>query len=155
MRRGVQDFSCREKGKGKCRNAAGGGNGNEVFEVQGDSVSLKKYFICLVLRFWCVCGLADDRLVVADGSVFSTGWGGLDTFVVAAGVSALQPLLAVADCQGADLTPMPTTTEGIQKTSDVASLAIKGNYIGPLIEAVAFVRALSLSLASRPKVLTI
>jgi hypothetical protein len=82
--------------------------------------------------------------------IISTGWGGLDTLVVAAGVSALQPLLAVAgaDRKGTDLTPMQTTAEGIQKASDVASLAIKGNYIGPLVGAVTFVRVFSLSLLS-------
>jgi hypothetical protein len=69
------------------------------------------------------------------------GWGGLDTLVVSAGVSALQPLLAVAgaDCKGSALTPMHTTLEGIQKTSDVSLAAIKGNYTGPLIAAVTFV----------------
>ncbi|TEB29330.1 NAD(P)-binding protein [Coprinellus micaceus] len=74
-----------------------------------------------------------------------TRWGGLDTLVVSAGVSALQPLLAVAgaDCKGSALTPMHTTLEGIQKTSDVSLAAIKGNYTGPLIAAVTFIPTLS------------
>ena len=67
-------------------------------------------------------------------------WGGLDTHVIAAGVSALQPLMAVAGVEverGVSL--KDASSEGIQHTADVALAAIRGNYIGPLIAAIAFV----------------
>jgi hypothetical protein len=69
-------------------------------------------------------------------------WGGVDTLIVAAGVSALQPLMAVAgveDCQkGREWAQ--ATRDGIQHAVDVANLATRGNYIGPLVAAVTFVR---------------
>jgi len=66
----------------------------------------------------------------------------LDTLVVAAGVSALQPLLAIAgvEARGGNSTLQQTTAQGIQNTSNVAAAAIRGNYTGPLIAAVTFVR---------------
>ncbi|EFI28555.1 hypothetical protein CC1G_13577 [Coprinopsis cinerea okayama7 len=72
-------------------------------------------------------------------------WGGLDTLIVAAGVSALQPLLAIAgaDVRGSELTSTHTTTEGIQRTRSVALAALNGNYIGPLVAAVTFIPLLS------------
>ena len=65
----------------------------------------------------------------------------MDTLVVAAGVSALQPLLAVAGVQaeGDKSTLHHTTRTGIQHTSNVASAAIRGNFTGPLVAAVTFV----------------
>jgi len=70
----------------------------------------------------------------------SIEWSGLDTLIVAAGVSALQPLLAVAgvEAEGQSILAQ-TTTEGIQRASDAASAAIRGNYTGPLVAAVTFV----------------
>jgi len=60
---------------------------------------------------------------------------------VSAGVSALMPLLAVAgaDVPGRALTAAHTSTEGINHTVQVATAAVQGNYIGPLIAAVTFV----------------
>jgi hypothetical protein len=67
-------------------------------------------------------------------------WNGLDTLVVAAGVSALQPLLAIAGVDAENKTNLEMTTrEGIQKTVDVAAAATHGNYVGPLVAAVTFV----------------
>ena len=62
-------------------------------------------------------------------------WKGFDTLVVAAGVSALQPLMTIA---GVD-TIEQATKEGIQRVADVAAAATRGNYVGPLISAVTFV----------------
>jgi hypothetical protein len=69
-------------------------------------------------------------------------WKGLDTLVVAAGVSALQPLMAIAGVDtGRENTSVgQATREGIQRVADVAAAATRGNYIGPLISAVTFVR---------------
>jgi len=74
-----------------------------------------------------------------------TKWNGLDTLVVAAGVSALQPLLAVAGVETeAGKSKIPLTTKaGVQRAADIASAAIQGNYTGPLIAAVTFVPQLS------------
>jgi len=67
-------------------------------------------------------------------------WNGLDTLVVAAGVSALQPLLAIAGVETERNTELEmTTTEGIQNTVEVAAAATRGNYVGPLVAAVTFV----------------
>jgi hypothetical protein len=63
-------------------------------------------------------------------------WKGLDTLVVAAGVSALQPLMTIA---GVDTSVGHATKEGIQHVADVAAAATQGNYVGPLISAVTFV----------------
>jgi len=71
-------------------------------------------------------------------------WNGLDTLVVAAGVSALQPLLAIAGVEVENKTELEMTTlEGIQNTVDVAAAATRGNYVGPLVAAVTFVPLLS------------
>lgn len=76
-------------------------------------------------------------LLVPDGN---TAWGGLDTHVIAAGVSALQPLMAVAGVEAErGVSLKDASSEGIQHTANVALAAIRGNYIGPLIAAVAFV----------------
>ncbi|KAJ2937080.1 hypothetical protein H1R20_g3, partial [Candolleomyces eurysporus] len=132
-----------EEVEGECRRAAAAGGGsteseneNDIFAVQGDF------------------SVVEDMVRVR--ALLLTRWGGLDTLIVAAGVSALQPLLAVAgaDCKGTDLTPMHTTAEGIQNASDVASLAIKGNYIGPLVGAVTFIPLLS-STSGSPSILLI
>lgn len=64
-------------------------------------------------------------------------WKGIDTVIVCAGVSALRPLLEVA---GITSTGQPATPEGIQFTVDVSNAALRGNYTGPLVSAVTFVR---------------
>ena len=106
------------------------------FTDAGDMVRVRAEL--LTRTFLCCLSMHDtDRY----SHLLYIGWGGLDTLVISAGVSALQPLLAVAgaDCKGSALTPMHTTLEGIQKTSDISLAAIKGNYTGPLIAAVTFV----------------
>ena len=69
-------------------------------------------------------------------------WEGFDTLVVAAGVSAIQPLMAIAgvDTDG-DTTSsvVKTSKEDIQRVADVAAAATRGNYVGPLISATTFV----------------
>jgi hypothetical protein len=73
-------------------------------------------------------------------------WKGLDTLIVTAGVSALQPLMAVALRPGGnqtgpeDLSVQQASVAGIQHTVNVAAAATAGNYVGPLVAAVAFVR---------------
>ncbi|KAJ7726579.1 hypothetical protein DFH07DRAFT_852743 [Mycena maculata] len=67
-------------------------------------------------------------------------WGGIDTLIVAAGVSALLPLMEVA---GAG--PGNVQKEGIQHVVDVAARATRGNFVGPLVAAVAFIPLLQSS----------
>ena len=52
-----------------------------------------------------------------------------------AGVSALQPLLAIAD--GRD--GKETDRAGIERARAAGSAAIQGNYLAPLVSAVTFV----------------
>ncbi|TFK18754.1 NAD-P-binding protein [Coprinopsis marcescibilis] len=108
----------------ECRNAAPGGQG-AVLGFQGDFANVEDM---VRLR----------ELLLAE-------WDGIDTLVVAAGVSALQPLLAIAgaDVRGSELTPLATTPEGIQRAKDVALAAATGNYFGPVVAAVTFVPLLS------------
>lgn len=71
-------------------------------------------------------------------------WDGVDTVIVAAGVSALQPLMAVAgvEAHGSTFTPAKADKAGIQKAVDVTAAATRGNYVGPLVSAITFVRSL-------------
>jgi hypothetical protein len=76
-------------------------------------------------------------------------WNGLDTLFVVAGVSALQPLLAIAGVEAEKKTELEMTTrEGIQNTVEVAAAATRGNYVGPLVAAVTFVSATGFPLST-------
>ncbi|KAH9487391.1 11-beta-hydroxysteroid dehydrogenase-like 4A [Psilocybe cubensis] len=90
-----------------------------------------------------IAALPGDFTSVADminiRTFLEEAWGGLDTLVVAAGVSALKPLLAVTGVQGNE----DSTKEGIQRTVDIAAAATRGNYVGPLIAAVTLIPTLS------------
>lgn len=70
-------------------------------------------------------------------------WKGVDTVIVAAGVSALQPLMAVAGVEAdgsTKFTPAQATKDGIQEAVDITNAATRGNYVGPLVAAITFVR---------------
>ncbi|KAF8610768.1 NAD(P)-binding protein [Ceratobasidium sp. AG-I] len=66
-------------------------------------------------------------------------WGGIDTVVVAAGVSALQPIMNIVK-QG-----------GVGHTKSVALKALEGNYIGPLVSATTLIPLLE-STSQRPAI---
>jgi NAD(P)-dependent dehydrogenase (short-subunit alcohol dehydrogenase family) len=68
-------------------------------------------------------------------------WQGVDTIYICAGVSALRPLLEVADSPHGK---QETTLEGIKKTGEIAQKAIDGNFTGPLLAAITFVSHLIL-----------
>ncbi|KAJ8473723.1 hypothetical protein ONZ45_g16193 [Pleurotus djamor] len=67
-------------------------------------------------------------------------WGGFDTLIVAAGVSALQPLMTLA---GVKDRTTDATAEGIAQTVEIAGKAISGNYYGPMASAIAFIPMLT------------
>jgi len=68
---------------------------------------------------------------------FFSEWHGLDTLIVAAGVSALRPVLEIAGVEGPSVTQ--PSLDGIRQVEDVAMAAIKGNYLGPLLSVVTMV----------------
>lgn len=61
---------------------------------------------------------------------------------MAAGVSALQPLMSIAgvEVHGTTFTPPQPTKEGIKTAVTVTAAATRGNYVGPLVAAITFVR---------------
>ncbi|KAG5649491.1 hypothetical protein H0H81_003486 [Sphagnurus paluster] len=91
-------------------------------------------------------------------TTLETEWQGVDTVIVAAGVSALQPLLAVAGLEasanGSKFTPSQATTKGIQNAVDVSAAATRGNYVGPLVAAVTFIPLLT-STSVSPSILLV
>ena len=64
--------------------------------------------------------------------------------IIAAGVSAVQPLLDLAGIEAETEGSAQATVAGIQHTVNIAAAATQGNYVGPLISAVTFVRPLNL-----------
>ncbi len=68
---------------------------------------------------------------------FFTEWRGFDTLIVAAGVSALRPVLDIAGVEGPSVTQ--PCLDGVRRVEDVAMAAIKGNYVGPLLSVVTMV----------------
>ncbi|KIJ58934.1 hypothetical protein HYDPIDRAFT_44260 [Hydnomerulius pinastri MD-312] len=89
------------------------------------------------------CGNVEDMVKLREA--LQKAWNGLDTLVVTAGVSALQPLMTVA---GVEMSPKDTvgsqaTPEGIQHAVNAATAALNGNFLGPYIAAITFVPLLS------------
>ncbi|KAJ3930722.1 MAG: hypothetical protein NXY57DRAFT_1010745 [Lentinula lateritia] len=85
-------------------------------------------------------------------SILEEEWGGIDTVIVSAGVSATRPLLEIA---GVGLQQdLDASEEGIQVALNVAEAATKGNYLGPLIAAVSLIPILKRTSKS-PSVLLI
>lgn len=64
-------------------------------------------------------------------------WQGLDTLHICAGVSALQPVMALTGTTSAEV---DADAAGIQTAVDIAGRAVKGNFEGPLASALTFVR---------------
>lgn len=84
-------------------------------------------------------GVAADMSVVDDmvrvRETIAREWGGLDTIHVCAGVSALQPVMALAGVEGDE----DAVGKGIQSAVDVTGKAVQGNLFGPLVAALTFV----------------
>lgn len=85
-------------------------------------------------------GQVADMTVVEDmvrvRAAIDAAWGGLDTIHVCAGVSALQPVMALTGTLSAG---EDAGEEGIQRAVDIAGRAVQGNFNGPLVAALAFV----------------
>ncbi|KAH8101436.1 NAD-P-binding protein [Cristinia sonorae] len=83
-------------------------------------------------------------------------WGGLDTVVVCAGVSAIRPLLEVAGLKkpSSKHSTAQVSSEEIQHTVDIVNQASKGNFTGPLIAALTFIPLLQCTSPS-PSILLI
>lgn len=80
-------------------------------------------------------------------------WEGIDTLIVAAGVSALRPVLEIAGLESIkvrgepeDFDPPQADAEAIRRVVDVNTAAMKANCVGPLIAAVTFVSLFLLKL---------
>ncbi|KIJ14849.1 hypothetical protein PAXINDRAFT_115601 [Paxillus involutus ATCC 200175] len=84
------------------------------------------------------CSDVQDMLTLRDA--VQDAWSGLDTLILTAGVSALQPLMSVA---GIDMSaPGPRSqanAEGIQHAVKAANAAVNGNFIGPYVVAITFI----------------
>ncbi|KAI0485561.1 short-chain dehydrogenase [Xylaria cf. heliscus] len=72
-------------------------------------------------------------------------WGGLDTLHVCAGVSAVQPLMALTGTKSGTDDP---NAAGVQFAAKIADRAVQGNFFGPLIAVVTFIPMLKRTSAS-------
>ncbi|KAF7304099.1 hypothetical protein MIND_00641400 [Mycena indigotica] len=97
-----------------------------------------------------VLALAGDFAEVGDmvrvRNELQSRWGGIDTVVVAAGVSALRPLLDIVKDKPGD--------DGIQHLVDVSARATRGNFVGPLVAAATFIPLLESS-SPHPSILLV
>ncbi|KAI0388740.1 short-chain dehydrogenase [Xylariaceae sp. FL0594] len=87
----------------------------------------------------CLPVLADFTDAAAIGRVrdeISREWGGLDTMHVCAGVSAVQPVMALT---GIGSSEEDAPVAGIRRAADVAATATEGNFFGPLMAALTFI----------------
>lgn len=84
-------------------------------------------------------GVAADLTVVEDmvrlRETLAREWGGLDTIHLCAGVSALQPVMALTGAEGKE----DAVGQGIQDAVDIAGKAVQGNFVGPMVAALTFV----------------
>ncbi|KAI5989468.1 hypothetical protein EDC04DRAFT_2588347 [Pisolithus marmoratus] len=89
--------------------------------------------------------ISDVNEMVKVRESLEKAWSGLDTLVITAGVSALQPLMSVAGVKMStpDIVGSQASPEGIQHAVDAAQAAVNGNYLGPLITAVTFIPLLT------------
>ncbi|ETS77320.1 hypothetical protein PFICI_11194 [Pestalotiopsis fici W106-1] len=91
---------------------------------------------------------AEDMVQVRDR--LQGEWQGLDTLHVCAGVSALQPVMALTGAQpGKD-----ATVSGIDAAARIAGRAVQGNFDGPLVSALTFIPMLTRT-SSAPAILLV
>ncbi|KAH6652424.1 short-chain dehydrogenase [Truncatella angustata] len=78
-------------------------------------------------------------------------WQGLDTLHICAGVSALQPIMALTGTRSPD---EDAEGSGIRSAVNIAGRAIQGNFNGPLVSALVFIPMLTRT-SSSPSVLLV
>ncbi|ESK93510.1 short-chain dehydrogenase reductase family protein [Moniliophthora roreri MCA 2997] len=98
-----------------------------------------------------VADLSNVEDMIRLRNMLETDLGGIDTIIVAAGVSATRPLLSIADV---DSPTANATQAGVERAVTAASAAVQGNYIGPLVAAVTFIPLLKRT-SSSPSILLI
>ncbi|KAF5346096.1 hypothetical protein D9756_010813 [Leucocoprinus leucothites] len=98
----------------------------------------------------CVADFTSVEDMIRVRNLIAEEWEGIDTLIVAAGVSALKPLLAVAGLESTRIRgepegfdPPQADGEAIRRVVDVTTAATKANYVGPLIAAVTFIPMLA------------
>jgi len=98
----------------------------------------------------CVADFTNVEDMIRVRNLVAEEWEGIDTVIVAAGVSALKPLMGVAGLESTrvrgqqeEFNPPQADAMAIQNVVDVTAAATKGNYEGPLIAAVTFIPMLS------------
>ncbi|TDZ65272.1 11-beta-hydroxysteroid dehydrogenase-like 3 [Colletotrichum trifolii] len=91
----------------------------------------------------CVWHVADFSKVddlVALRTRLEKEWNGLDSLHICAGVSALQPVMALTGTKSGE---EDADAAGIQTAVDIAGRAVKGNFDGPLASALTFIPMLT------------
>ncbi|KAG0703439.1 hypothetical protein DFH29DRAFT_916352 [Suillus ampliporus] len=98
------------------------------------------------------CASVEDMVKVRDTVIKE--WDGIDTLIITAGVSALQPLMSVAGVTASkDGLSLPhATAEAMDHAVGIAKAALDGNFFGPYIAAIAFIPLLT-SCSTSPSVL--
>ncbi|KAI1397898.1 NAD(P)-binding protein [Hypoxylon fuscum] len=90
---------------------------------------------------WVVADFSKAEDMVRVRERVLAEWGGLDSLHVCAGVSAVQPVMALAGVQqGQD---DDASASGIQNAVEMATRATQGNVYGPLVAAVTFIPMLT------------
>ncbi|KAG2065963.1 NAD(P)-binding protein [Suillus decipiens] len=90
------------------------------------------------------CASVEDMAKVRDAVIKE--WDGIDTLIITAGVSALQPLMTVAGVTASkdgSLSPPHATAEATNYAVGVAKAAIDGNFFGPYVAAITFIPLLT------------
>ncbi|KAI0839381.1 hypothetical protein F5Y06DRAFT_265298 [Hypoxylon sp. FL0890] len=91
--------------------------------------------------FFVVADFSDAGAMVRVREEILARWDGLDTLCVCAGVSAVQPVMRLADIELGENDDASAT--GIQHAVDIAAAATQGNVYGPLVAALTFVPLLA------------
>ncbi|KAJ0163159.1 11-beta-hydroxysteroid dehydrogenase-like 3 [Colletotrichum tanaceti] len=89
---------------------------------------------------WHVADFGNVDDLVGLRSRLDKEWQGLDTLHVCAGVSALQPVMALTGTKSAE---EDADAAGIQTAVDIAGRAVAGNFNGPLTSALTFIPMLT------------
>jgi NAD(P)-dependent dehydrogenase (short-subunit alcohol dehydrogenase family) len=95
---------------------------------------------------WRVADFSKAGDMVELRDMLQKEWQGLDTLHICAGVSALQPIMALT---GAPSGEDDATCSGIETAVDIAGRAMRGNFDGPLVSALTFVSQMWLTCRAR------